>query len=247
MKKVILFTLGAVLAGAGYSADNQKVMGDSYNTAAGRVDIYHVGHASLIVSFGGRVIHIDPYSAQGNYDALPKADLVLITHEHYDHLDMDAIQKISKPTTEFIASQTAAAQLPQAKPLQNGESALWNGISIEAYPAYNAVHKRDDGSPYHPKGIGNGYLLTMGGFKLYIAGDTEDISEFNSLKSKQIDVAFLPKNLPYTMTDQMFVRAAKMIAPKVVYPYHYFELDNAAALGKELEAAGITMKIFNKQ
>jgi L-ascorbate metabolism protein UlaG (beta-lactamase superfamily) len=246
MKKTTILLFGAMLAVNAYCADNQKVkvMGDKYQSSKGDVHIYHVGHGSLIVFHGGKVIHVDPYSAQGDYAALPKADLVLITHEHSDHFDMDAIEKISQDATQFIASQVVADKLPQAKALGNGDRTIWEGISIEAYPAYNVVHKRDEGNPYHPKGRGNAYLLTFGSFKLYIGGDTEDIEEFNSLKSKQIDVAFLPKNLPYTMTDDMFIRAAKMIAPKIVYPYHYFELDNAERIEEELAEAGVAMKVF---
>jgi L-ascorbate metabolism protein UlaG (beta-lactamase superfamily) len=248
MKKLVLLTISAMLVFVAYCANNQehKHMGDLYPTSAGDVRIYHVGHGSLIVFFDGKVIHIDPYSAQGDYAALPKADLVLITHEHSDHLDMDAINNIATPATQFIASKVVSDKLPQAKPLHNGESTTWNGVSIEAYPAYNVVHKRDGNNPYHPKGRGNAYLLSFGNFKLYIGGDTEDIEEFNSLKSKKIDVAFLPKNLPYTMTDEMFIHAAKMITPQVVYPYHYFELDNAAKIENELSEAEITMKIFKK-
>jgi L-ascorbate metabolism protein UlaG (beta-lactamase superfamily) len=247
MKKIMSLMLGTILATSGYCANNQDLMFDVYQTPIGRMGIYHVGHASLILSYKSSIIHIDPYSAQGNYAALPKADLVLITHEHSDHLDMAAIKEIQKPSTQFITSKAAAESLPKAKVLRNGESAVWNGITIEAYPAYNVVHKRDANNPYHPKGRGNAYLLSFGTFKLYIGGDTEDIDEFNLLKSKEIDVAFLPKNLPYTMTDAMFIHAAEMIAPKVVYPYHYFELDNATSIQKELAGAGITMKVFNKK
>jgi L-ascorbate metabolism protein UlaG (beta-lactamase superfamily) len=246
MKKLLLLTLCAAAFINAFGAKNKESM-KKYKTPTGEiVSVRHVGHASLVIEFGGKTIHVDPWSEQGDYSALPKADLVLITHEHHDHLDKKAIGLIKTPTTEFIVSKSVADAISGARVLRNGDATKWNGIAIEAYPAYNVVNKKPDGQPYHPKGNGNGYLLDFGGFKIYIGGDTEDVSEFKALSIKKIDVAFLPKNLPYTMTDAMFINAAKMIKPATVCPYHYFELDNADQIRKELSAAGVNLLIMSE-
>jgi len=128
--------------------------------------------------------------------------------------------------------------------LSNGGATVWNKIKVEAVPAYNVAHKRPDGTPFHPKGRGNGYVLTFGSFKLYVGGDTENIPEMQQLKN--IDVAFLPKNLPYTMTDDMLVAAARSFKPKVLYVYHYFELNNIESIKKELAKDGIEVRVFKR-
>lgn len=218
--------------------------GDVFKTSAGNLYVYHVGHASVTLTLNGKVIQVDPYSAQADYDTLPKADLALITHEHGDHLDSVALAKAKKANTEIITTSTAATVLKDAKVMANGESTTWGNIKIAAVPAYNMVHMRPDGRHFHPKGVGNGYVLTIGDFRLYIAADTENIPEMSELKN--IDVAFLPKNLPYTMTDEMFIAAAKSFKPKVVYVYHYFELDNLESIKKELATDGVEVRVFKK-
>ena len=107
--------------------------------------------------------------------------------------------------------------------MRNGDVKTIKGIKIEAVPAYNIVHKRDNGEPFHPKGAGNGYVIHFGDKKVYIAGDTENIPEMKELKD--IDIAFLPMNLHYTMTPEMVAGAAKSFMPKILYPYHYGETD----------------------
>jgi len=200
---------------------------DTYSTPLGKLEITPVNHGSVMLQINGKVIHIDPYEKTADYSKLPKADLVLITHEHPDHFDKKALEKITKSDTKFITSATVvAAGLAKAQILKNGETTVWEKITIEAVPAYNLLHKRPDGQPYHAKGIGNGYILSFGLFRVYIAGDTENIPEMTKLGN--IDVAFLPKNLPYTMTDEQFIEAAKTVHPKVLYPYHYFEIDREA-------------------
>jgi L-ascorbate metabolism protein UlaG (beta-lactamase superfamily) len=218
--------------------------GDVFKTSMGDLYVYHVGHGSVMLTLNGKVIQVDPYSAQADYDTLPKADLVLITHEHGDHLDSAALAKAKKATTKIIATATVAGILKDVEVLANGESTTWNGIKVEAVPAYNVAHLRPNGQLFHPKGAGNGYVLTMGDFKLYIAGDTENISEMGELEN--VNVAFLPKNLPYTMTDDMFVAAAKSFKPQVAYVYHYFELDNIESIKKELSADGVEVRVFEK-
>ena len=200
---------------------------DTYETSAGKVDITPIGHGSLMIAFQGKVIHVDPYSSAGDYSEYPKADLVLITHEHGDHFDRYALETICTPKTEIISNKTVADLYAKVDVyMDNGDVYGWEDIQINAVPAYNILHIKENGEPYHPKGVGNGYVLTFGDFVLYIAGDTEPIPEMAELEN--IDVAFLPKNLPYTMSDEQFVEAARTIKPKVLYPYHYIQIDKAA-------------------
>ncbi len=242
MKK--LFLALTLIAGLMSCTEKNIPQGDAFKTSMGDLYVYHVGHGSVMLTLGDKVIQVDPYSAQADYDTLPKADLVLITHEHSDHLDSAALAKTRKEGAQIITTPTVAQILPDATVLANGEKTAWSGIAIEAVPAYNVAHMRPDGQPFHPKGVGNGYVLSFGNFKLYLAADTENIEEMGALKD--IDVAFLPKNLPYTMTDEMFVAAAKSFKPKVLYVYHYFELDNIDAIKKELAPEGVELRVFKK-
>lgn len=192
---------------------------DSIKTSAGDLKVTFIGHASLIFSFNNKTIYIDPYGKLADYSALPKADLIVITHEHQDHFDAAAIGKIRTDTTRGVLTETVAKQLTGGTVMKNGDVQNIEGVKIEAVPAYNLVHKRPTGEPFHPKGAGNGYVLTFGGTRVYVAGDTENIPEMAGLKN--IDIAFLPMNLPYTMTPEMTAAAATMIQPKVLYPYHF--------------------------
>lgn len=196
---------------------------DAFKTNAGELNIFFVGHGSLYLTYGGKTIHIDPVAELADYARLPKADLVLITHEHSDHLDRNAIMAIEKDNTHFIVSEKCAHELGFGEVLRNGDSTQYDGITVEAVPAYNLQHKRPDGAPFHPKGEGNGYVLTFGDRRVYIAGDTENLPEMANLKD--IDIAFLPMNLPYTMTPEMVADAARVIRPKILYPYHYGKTD----------------------
>ncbi len=196
---------------------------DVFKTNAGELNIFFVGHGSLYLTYGGKTIHIDPVAELADYARLPKADLVLITHEHSDHLDRNAIMAIEKDNTHFIVSEKCAHELGFGEILRNGDSTQYDGIKVEAVPAYNLQHKRPDGAPFHPKGEGNGYVLTFGDRRVYIAGDTENVPEMANLKD--IDIAFLPMNLPYTMTPEMVADAARVIRPKILYPYHYGKTD----------------------
>jgi L-ascorbate metabolism protein UlaG (beta-lactamase superfamily) len=200
---------------------------DHIPTSAGDLAITFVGHGSLVFGFAGKTVHVDPWGKLADYKALPKADLILVTHDHPDHLDPAAIAAASKAGTVIVANGTAGAKLPGAKVLANGEGGTFAGFAVRAVPAYNRVNMRPDGKPFHPRGEGNGYLISFGDKKVYVAGDTEDIPEMKELGVLPggVDVAFLPVNLPYTMTPEMLVEAAKMVKPKVLYPYHTGDTD----------------------
>lgn len=203
---------------------------DSYVTNQGELSISVLGHASLLIKFHDKFIYVDPYSKVADYTTKPKADLILLTHEHPDHLDTIAINEIKKSNTHFIGSRVVCDILGYGEALNNGQKTAFGNVSIEAVPAYNIVSKRPDGEFYHPKGRGNGYVLTFGDKKVYIAGDTENIPEMKDLSN--INIAFLPKNLPYTMTDNMFIDATETIKPEYLYPYHFSEFDKDKIEGR---------------
>ncbi len=196
---------------------------DVIKTSGGNLIITFIGHGTLIFDFEGKVIHVDPYSEVADYSKLPKADIILITHEHRDHLDLKAIGHIRSEHTIFVIPKVCASQIKNGIVMNNWDVNYINDLKIEAVPAYNIINKRESGEPFHPKGAGNGYVITFGDTRVYIAGDTEDIPEMKELKA--IDIAFLPMNLPYTMTPEMTARAAKMIRPKILYPYHFGDTD----------------------
>jgi L-ascorbate metabolism protein UlaG (beta-lactamase superfamily) len=173
--------------------------------------------------YQGKVVHVDPVSREADYSKMPKADLILITHEHGDHFDPKALSLLRKEQTKLVLTKLCAEKVTGGMVMKNGDVLTVQGLKIEAVPAYNIVHKRPDGQPYHPKGSGNGYVVTFGKTRVYVAGDTEDIPEMKKLK--RIDIAFLPMNLPYTMTPEMVADAAKAFEPKILYPYHYGQTD----------------------
>jgi L-ascorbate metabolism protein UlaG (beta-lactamase superfamily) len=192
---------------------------DTFQTEKGDLVITFIGHGTLMIEAGKHVIHIDPVSREADYSLLPKAEIILITHEHGDHLDKKAVALITSPQTKIVVSQSCKGQIDNSLVLLNGETKTFGDIKVEAVPAYNIVNKRPDGQAYHPKGNGNGYVINYGGKRIYVAGDTENIPEMADLK--HIDIAFLPMNLPYTMTPQMVADGAKSFMPGILYPYHY--------------------------
>ncbi|MGE5419331.1 MAG: MBL fold metallo-hydrolase [Chloroflexota bacterium] len=196
---------------------------DKIETKAGPVEMHFIGHGSLMFKVNGTVIYIDPVRSSGNYDFLPKADIILVTHEHGDHLDAELIGKLKKQGTFVFCNKNSSKTIPWAMVMTPGSRQEIKGIVIDAVDAYNIVNERAPGQPFHPKGEGVGYILTIGGRRFYIAGDTENTPEMKALKN--IDVAFLPMNLPYTMTPGMVADAAKAFMPKILYPYHYGETD----------------------
>jgi L-ascorbate metabolism protein UlaG (beta-lactamase superfamily) len=223
MKKALLF-LPLFMLFSAYTLFSQEVFeSDIIKTSEGDLKITFIGHGTLMFTFKNLVIHIDPYSKAADYTKLAKADMILITHDHSDHLDAKALTPIKKNTTKMIMTQICFDKLKEGSVMKNGDTKTEFGITIEAVPAYNVVNKRPDGQAYHPKGNGNGYILTFGDKKIYIAGDTENIPEMKNIKN--IYCAFLPMNLPYTMTPEMTADAAKTLNPKILYPYHFGDTD----------------------
>ncbi len=211
-----LINLTMITAQTNYESDVIK-------TSGGELKMTFFGHASLMFEYNNLIIYLDPVGRYADYSKMPKADIILVTHEHGDHLDMDAINKIKKKETKIICTELCAEQIGSGEIMRNGDKKQIYGINVDAVPAYNIIHKRNNGEPFHPKGIGNGYILTFGNKKVYVAGDTENIPEMKNLTN--IDIAFLPMNLPYTMSPGMLADAVKMFNPKILYPYHYGDTD----------------------
>lgn len=196
---------------------------DTIKTSEGNLEITFIGHGTLVFNFNGIIIHADPWGKLADYSRLPKADIILVTHHHSDHFDPQAIEKIRTDSTKLIITKLCSDKISDGIIMKNGDVKTIKGIKIEAVPAYNLVHKRDNGEPFHVKGECNGYVVSFGDKKVYIAGDTENTPEMKNLKG--VDIAFLPMNLPYTMTPEMVADAAKAFKPKILYPYHYGETD----------------------
>jgi L-ascorbate metabolism protein UlaG (beta-lactamase superfamily) len=218
---VCVLLMGWAVAASG----QQKAEADLFSTSGGELKITFIGHGSLMFEFGGKVVHVDPYSEMADYTQLPKADTILITHEHRDHLDVRALDPVRTDKTQIVLTRICAEQVKGGMIMDNGETRTVGGLKIEAVPAYNLVNKRPTGEFYHPKGLGNGYVITFGDKRVYVAGDTENIPEMKTLK--EIDVAFLPMNLPNTMTPEMVADAAKAFKPRILYPYHVRNTDVA--------------------
>jgi len=154
---------------------------DTIKTSSGKILITFIGHGTLMFQYNNLVIHVDPVGQFGDYSKLPKADIILVTHNHGDHLDKAALDLIGKSTTDLLLTETCFQEIKKGTVMKNGESKVVQGIKVEAVPAYNLVNKRDTGEPYHPRGIGNGYVITLGDKRIYIAGDTENIPEMKKL------------------------------------------------------------------
>ena len=198
---------------------------DLFETTAGDLEITFIGHGTLMFRFNDIVIHIDPVGDMADYNTLPKADIILVTHQHHDHFDSEAIRVLRKDDTWIAAAEVCADDEQDFFVMKNGDTQTVKGLSIEAVPAYNIEHMRSPGNPFHPKGEGNGYVMSFGDKKVYIAADTENIPELKDLSA--IDVAFLPMNLPYTMTPEMVAEAALSFQPKILYPYHFGDTESS--------------------
>ena len=210
---------------------------EDFTTSAGKVEITIIQHASLMLNAGGKIVYIDP--AQGKYDGLPQADYIFITDIHGDHLAPPIIEKLKKSGTVIVAPKAVAEKVPGCTVMANGDTTTIGDFKVEAIPMYN-LKPAANGQIYHDKGRGNGSVIAIGGKRFYFAGDTEGIPEMRALKS--IDVAFIPMNLPFTMTPADAADAVKAFHPAVVYPYHYRGQDTKI-FAAALEGTGIDVRL----
>jgi L-ascorbate metabolism protein UlaG (beta-lactamase superfamily) len=225
MNKILFLTTIIFLFAVSSSIFAQEHEEDIFKTSEGDLKITFIGHGTLMFTYEGKVIHVDPYSRVGDYSNLPKANIILITHDHGDHLDTNALKLIRTENTAVICTEKCVEKIDGGIAMKNGDSKSVQGLKIEALPAYNIKNMRSPGNPYHPKGSGNGYIITFADKRVYVAGDTENTPEMKALKD--IDIAFLPMNLPYTMTPEMVADAAEAFAPKILYPYHLGRTDTS--------------------
>jgi L-ascorbate metabolism protein UlaG (beta-lactamase superfamily) len=233
MKTMLLLTLGASL-----SAFAQT---QTFSTSSGDVKITPLFHASTLIQAGGKTIYVDP-AKPAKLTGLPKADLILVSHIHADHFDPESITALSQSSTEILAPASVVEKFPAAKPIGNGQTQQWQQWTIEAVPAYNIVRGPAPGQLFHPKGRDNGYVLTYGGKRFYFSADTEGIPEMRALKN--IDVAFVCMNLPYTMPPDEAAEAVKAFHPKVVIPYHYRSSD-LKIFQQRLAGTGIEVRLLD--
>jgi L-ascorbate metabolism protein UlaG (beta-lactamase superfamily) len=220
---------------------HEKYEEDTLLTSAGDLHITFLGHGSLFFTFNGKYYYLDPFGKVADYSKLPKADVIVITHEHFDHLDPQAVASIRAHQTEIVLTEGCLKHFKDGSVMHNGDQRSVGGIQVEAVPAYNLVHKRPDGQPFHPRGDGNGYIFTFGDQRVYVAGDTENIAEMKTLQN--IACAFLPMNLPYTMTPEMVAEAAKAFRPRLLYPYHFGDTDTSKLQQLLRQESGIEVRI----
>ena len=214
---------------------------ETFSTKAGQLKITPIRHASMMIEAGGKVLHVDPWS-QGNYEGLPKADVIVITDIHGDHMDPKAIEIVRKPETQIIAPAAVAKTVTDATVMNNGDKKTTGAFTFEAIPMYNEKRGPEPGKFYHDKGRGNGYVITYGGLRIYVSGDTEGIPEMRALRN--IDVAFVPMNMPNAMPPEEAAEAVKAFKPKIVYPFHYRQSDTKV-FAKELEGTGVDVRLRN--
>ena len=253
-KKILIMAMmivGAMCSCTAQSGENGGALEpgcDAFKTQDGTtVKMYCIKHGSVRMQVGEKWVYVDPVTTAvkpvTDYSTLPQADYILVTHEHFDHLDSVAINQLSKEGTVLITNARCHEILGgKGEVMANGDSrTLAEGWTVDAVPAYN---NSPDKLQFHPKGRDNGFVLTIEGMRIYIAGDTEDIPEMADLKD--IDVAFLPCNLPYTMTPEQCARAAQVIKPTVLFPYHYGQTDIQQVV-KLLEGSNIDVRIRDYQ
>lgn len=224
-RTLLLLTAAALVVTTPTVFGQTSPKADTLAATGGDITITPLNHATFQITWNNHVILVDP-TGQANYAGLTAPDIILVTDIHGDHLDPGTITKVRKASTKVVAPSAAAAKLEQPIVIANGETKTVDTISIEAVPMYNLTRGPSAGQLFHDKGRGNGYVVTLGGKRIYIAGDTEGVPEMRALKN--IDVAFVPMNLPYTMTEVEAADAVKAFAPKIVYPYHYRGSDPAA-------------------
>jgi L-ascorbate metabolism protein UlaG (beta-lactamase superfamily) len=232
MEGMTRYALFLALASAAFGAAPEE-----FTTSAGKLQITPIQHASLMIQAGGKVLYIDP--AQGSFDGLPKADYILLTDIHGDHMAPAIVDQLKTPSTVIVAPKAVAEKIAGAKVLANGESTTVGAFKVDAIAAYN-LKPAANGTIFHERGRGNGYVVTYGGKRFYFSGDTEGIPEMRALRN--IDVAFVCMNLPYTMTPEAAADAVRAFHPAVVYPYHYRGSDTKA-FAKALEGSGIEVRL----
>lgn len=240
MRRLSVIALLWIMAtSAGSQAEPKRLSGDQIATDSGDLVIHPVSHATFLMQWNGRTVYVDPVGGSKPFAGLPKPDLVLVTHAHFDHFDPKTLEAVVPAGGQvvLVAPKTVAEKIPESlrdkvavKTLANGEKTGAAGIAIEVVPAYNTTPGKEK---FHPKGRDNGYVLTMGRKKVYVAGDTEDTPEMRALKG--IDIAFLPMNLPYTMSVEKAAEAIRAFKPKIVYPYHFRSSDGTKADFEQLK------------
>ncbi len=223
------------------TTDNYEV--DAFKTKSGKTVRFHaLMHASIRMEYDGKEIEIDPVlklrDRTIDYASMPKADYIFVTHEHPDHFDQEAIKTLTGESTQLITNKRCGDMLGYGTVMANGDHLqIADDFTVEAVPAYNTTEANRQ---FHPKGRDNGFILTIDGLRIYLAGDTEDIPEMSAIND--IDIAFLPCNQPFTMTTEQLVRAAKVVKPKVLFPYHYGQTD-VSAIPDLLKEDGIEVRI----
>ncbi len=237
-KILTMYAIACLLLFATMLAAEPKRPVEEFQTQNGVVKITPINHASALIQAGGQAIYLDP-TMQGNYDGLPPADLVLITDIHFDHMDPKRLALVTKPGTTIIAPEAVAKTVTTATVIRIGEVKDFGKWKIEAVYAYN-VPAEPGGKVFHEKGRGVGYVLSYGGKRFYFSGDTGNIPEMKALKN--IDVAFVCMNLPYTMPPDVAAEAVRGFKPAIVYPYHYRGQD-LKVFEKALEGSGIEVRI----
>ena len=241
MKKILLSVISALLISSCQAQDYPQ---EKLQTKSGKsIAITMINHGSIAIEYNGVNIQVDPvennYGKFIDYSKFAKADIILVTHEHGDHLDKNAISHLSKEGTEVLLNPKSQQQVSIGKAITNGKDMQIKGIKIQAVPAYNTTSGREK---FHPKGNGNGYVLQFEDIRIYISGDTEDIPEMKDIKN--IDIALLSVNQPYTMTCEQCVKAAKVLMPKTLIPYHTGDT-NTSKIVEDLKYVSVKVKIFN--
>jgi L-ascorbate metabolism protein UlaG (beta-lactamase superfamily)/rhodanese-related sulfurtransferase len=228
-------------AGKAVTAETYEV--DVFKTKSGKAIKFHaLMHSCIRITYDGKEIEIDPVAKLRDrtvdYSVIPKADYIFVTHEHGDHYDAATLKLLSAAHTQLVMNKRCAEMYGSGQVMSNGEKKqLTDDIAVEAVPAYNTTEGH---LQFHPKGRDNGYILTIDGLRIYIAGDTEDVPEMAEIKD--IDIAFLPCNQPYTMTPEQLVKAAEMVKPRVLFPYHYGQTD-VSVIPSQLTDKGIDVRI----
>jgi L-ascorbate metabolism protein UlaG (beta-lactamase superfamily) len=246
-KTILALPLLALFLGMGGASTlaADKLTGDVVPATGGDVIIHPINHATFAMSWSNKVIYADPVGGANRFDGLPRPDLILLTHAHSDHFSVETLQAVAGEKTVLVAPPSVAGLLPeklraQTTVMTNGETKIVAGISIEAVAAYNTTPAH---AQFHPKGAGNGYVVTLGNRRIYVSGDTEDIPELRALKN--IDVAFICVNQPYTMTEEQAADAVRVFKPKIVYPYHSRGSDLEKFKSLVVADSGIEVRLRN--